>query len=718
MTGDLKTRIARVAHAAYAQHRELCGVPAMAAGVVVDGELVAFSGFGARRHSLFRIASMTKSFTAAAALTLRDEGRLDLDRPIADYAPEFAGLRGPTSDSPAITTRHLLSMASGLATDDPWGDRHLDIADAALDAVVRAGPLFAATPGTVFEYSNLGYALIGRVMHRASGARPQELITERLLRPLGMTRTVWEAKDAPAGTDVIVGVRSDDGAPEPTPRDGGLAPMGGLWSTVADLAKWVDFLADAWPARDGADRGPLSRASRREMQRIGTAAEPFESRSADGTTWPFTGGYGLGLQIGHDAALGEVVEHSGGLPGYGSNMRWVKGTRLGLIALGNSTYAPMRLATRRALAALAAAGIARRPAITAPPALVQAGTALFALLIDWDAARARALFADNVAPDDKLARRQRRGGADHPSWRVEARACRGRVAHQRPHRRPLGDERDRHRLPARARGRRAKIRPARLAACGSDLSRHLRGLVAEGGLNAGAGGAARLVSFDRGVHGRVDPDARGQRQPPEQIRVGDRERAANQIVAVFEAVGDDFQPLGRGGPSRGPGRVVALGREHHVEDALVHLRAHEIQPFDDAVALVGPERRAQAALRLQVAQILQDARPLGQHAAIVAAQGGNRPLRVDVEQATAALDLLRRQGHAPERHRNAGLAADDVRRQRAGERRVEEFHDGVSMIGIYYVLFSTKLFSAGQELYSYRYRMRRRHGTAPILRFR
>ena len=66
---------------------------------------------------------MTKSFTAATILGLRDEGRLSLDDPIARHVPEVAGLHGPTADSPPITVRHLLTMSSGLGTDDPWGDR-------------------------------------------------------------------------------------------------------------------------------------------------------------------------------------------------------------------------------------------------------------------------------------------------------------------------------------------------------------------------------------------------------------------------------------------------------------------------------------------------------------------------------------------------------------------------------------------------------------------
>jgi hypothetical protein len=92
-------------------------------------------------------------------------------------------------------------------------------------------------------------------------------------------------------------------------------------------------------------------------------------------------------------------------------MRWVKGTRVGLIALGNATYVPMRFATRRALSALTAAGLVRRPKPSATPPLVEAGTALFNLLLDWDDQRASAMFADNVAPDDPLAERRRAAAA-------------------------------------------------------------------------------------------------------------------------------------------------------------------------------------------------------------------------------------------------------------------------------------------------------------------
>ena len=107
-------------------------IPGMAYGVVIAGDLVHARGLGTLHHgedhvpdadSVFRIASMTKSFTASAVLLLRDEGALLLDEPVGTYVPELAGFRGATADSPLITVRHLLTMSSGLPTDDPWGDR-------------------------------------------------------------------------------------------------------------------------------------------------------------------------------------------------------------------------------------------------------------------------------------------------------------------------------------------------------------------------------------------------------------------------------------------------------------------------------------------------------------------------------------------------------------------------------------------------------------------
>jgi CubicO group peptidase (beta-lactamase class C family) len=391
--------------------------PALAWGVMIDGRLAMGGGAGAlddgrapTATTSFRIASMTKSFTAATVLALRDRGVVPtLEEPVPGLAP-------PTSDSPPITLRHLLSMSAGLAEDDPWADRHLDIAGDELDAIVAAGVSYAVAPGTHFEYSNLGYGLIGRYVDRLSGEPIQALTTRYLLEPLGLAHTTWTP---PVGPDWARPHRIEDGEARPDGEplaDGALAPMGGLWSNVEDLVTWMSWLEDAFPARDGADLGPLRRSSRRELQQVHRATA-LSRGAAGGEGLDHVperidgGGYGLGHQVLHDDRFGSIVGHSGGLPGYGSNMRWLPGRRVGAVALANSTYAPMRALSRRMLELLDDHGLV--PPITPPvtPALQDAAQRLVALLHRWDDAVADGLFADNVAPDESYARRAERAAA-------------------------------------------------------------------------------------------------------------------------------------------------------------------------------------------------------------------------------------------------------------------------------------------------------------------
>jgi CubicO group peptidase (beta-lactamase class C family) len=314
--------------------------PTIAWGVVVDGVLAVWGTVGPNapqldEHSVYRIASMTKSFSAAATLLLRDEGALGLDDPVALHDPRLDALRSPTSDAPPIRVRDLLAMSSGLVTDDPWADRHLDLSDDEFDGIVATGCAFGEPTGSAYEYSNFGFAVLGRVVERACGRPIQDVVTERLLRPLGMTSTTWDPPDHDRWLRPMR--RLDDTFVEEraTPGDGLLAPMGGLWSTVSDLARWVAWLDDAFPARDGPDDGPLSRASRREMQ---TVQRWVGWRTIRGVRAP--SGYGYGLRVQFEEQLGRMVTHSGGFPGYGSTMRWLPGRRVGVVALSNVTYAP------------------------------------------------------------------------------------------------------------------------------------------------------------------------------------------------------------------------------------------------------------------------------------------------------------------------------------------------------------------------------------------
>ena len=137
-----------VANAAAKDH-----VRSLVWGIVSHGNLVATGGVGELgeglgapdEHSLFRIASMTKSFTAAAVLHARDAGRLRLDDLVEKYVPEVAEWTMPTADSPLVTIRQLLTMSAGLATDDPWADRHMDISQPDFRALIAQGMTFAFT---------------------------------------------------------------------------------------------------------------------------------------------------------------------------------------------------------------------------------------------------------------------------------------------------------------------------------------------------------------------------------------------------------------------------------------------------------------------------------------------------------------------------------------------------------------------------------------------
>lgn len=395
--------------------------PGLAYGVVKDGELVHWGGRGGLAvdgpaptpDSVFRIASMTKSFTAAALLTLRDEGVLRLDDPVERYEPRLAGLRGPTADSPALTIRHLLTMSAGLPTDDPWGDRQLSMTPEAFDELLVAGPGFARAPGVAYEYSNLGYAILGRVVSAASREDYRQAVGSRVLLPLGMTSTTFDARDVSAA-DVASGYRrlEDGWVEEPLAAYGEFGAMGGLFSTLRDLATWVGEFTDAWPPRDDDESSAkhiLRRATRREMQEIQRVVPPASwAACADGRAVPVFSGYGFGLKIDHDPRLGRVVGHPGGLPGFGSGMCWHPESGTGVVVLVNSTYAEASEVAAIALEALlptstTTPGPAHR--LVPLPDTLAAQRTVVGLLDEWSDEVAQRVFSPNVDADESLARR-------------------------------------------------------------------------------------------------------------------------------------------------------------------------------------------------------------------------------------------------------------------------------------------------------------------------
>ena len=183
--------------------------------------------------------------------------------------PELAGLRYPTADAPKITIRHLLSHSAGFPEDNPWGDQQLAATDAEMSAMMRGGIPFSTAPGTAYEYSNFGFAILGRIVANVSGMPYPRYLTERVLRPLGMTSTTLEAAavpPAPPGARLPPARRRVDRGAAAAGRR--VRAHGRDAHLPRDLGRWVGFMLDAWPPRDGAEGGPLRRASLREMQQV------------------------------------------------------------------------------------------------------------------------------------------------------------------------------------------------------------------------------------------------------------------------------------------------------------------------------------------------------------------------------------------------------------------------------------------------------------------
>ena len=325
-------------------------VPGMVWGIVKDGELVHFVASGTANletdapvteDSLFAIASMSKAFTALAILKLRDEGKLRLDALAEDYVPELSDWTYPTTDSPRIRVRDLLAHASGLVTDNPWGDRQQDMPEEVFTEILKQGVPFNTVPQTGYEYSNFGYALLGRIVTNVSGMPYEDYIRTEILLPLGMESTGYD----PYAVDQdrrALGYRWEDEtfSEQPALGPGVFGAMGGLMSNASDYEKWVSFLLDAWPARDGKESGPVKRASVREMsQGLNFARVLTFNGLEEGDECDVAASYGMGFSVMTDCELGKALAHSGGYPGYGSYVMLMPDAGIGIFSFSNRTYA-------------------------------------------------------------------------------------------------------------------------------------------------------------------------------------------------------------------------------------------------------------------------------------------------------------------------------------------------------------------------------------------
>ncbi|WP_419420798.1 serine hydrolase domain-containing protein [Legionella sp. D16C41] len=395
----------------YQKYNHQYHVPGYAFGVILDGLLV-HSGSGGylnlkeklptTTQSMFRIASMTKSFTAMAILKLRDEGKLRLDDCISDYIPNL-NFQPPMPNCLPVTIRDLLIHQAGLPSDDPWGDRHLNLSQPELNRLIKQGFSWANPPRTAFEYSSLGYVLLGLIIERVTGKAYQKVIAETIWQPLGMTQVSWEVNDI-CRDNLAQGYRWYNGGfyHEPLLSDGCFAAMGGMICSLESFSHYVALHQLGFLQKQNLDNKILKASTICEMQQAWSFSELNNYQFLDGQQTVMMSGYGYGLRYLQDGANKVYIGHAGGLPGFGSNWFIMPDYGLGLILLTNATYAPTSQINLQILNFLIKEACLPRRQLNTSLLLDMRKRALIALLPNWQDVEANSIFADNFFLDCPL----------------------------------------------------------------------------------------------------------------------------------------------------------------------------------------------------------------------------------------------------------------------------------------------------------------------------
>jgi CubicO group peptidase (beta-lactamase class C family) len=413
------------------------GPTAEAVGIVLDGEVVFTRGFGVRdleskapvdADTLFRIGSVSKTITALAVMRLRDQGKLALDAPAASYLPALRASAAPTKDSPPLTVRHLLSMTSGLPFDDLWGAVTFGYSDAEFSRFLQHGLSFAGPPGERYRYSNLGFALLGKIVEQVSGKPFSDYIASEVFAPLGMKSSGYVTGKLPLNGLAIGYFRDAERfIQEPVVSDGVFSPAGGVYTSVNDLARYAAFQLAAYPARDDPETGAVRRSTLREMHTGGAWARwtddtPVLKRDADGASALSAISYGLGWVINHTCSFETMIQHGGFEPGYFTTIRLLPRHGLAVVMMSTTENA-VQLQTFELLASLLReGGVLDTPAPPTSPVFASARDTVIRLLGGWDAelvARTfdpltlRYSFFRNLRPDIE------RLGREHGSCRAD-----------------------------------------------------------------------------------------------------------------------------------------------------------------------------------------------------------------------------------------------------------------------------------------------------------
>jgi CubicO group peptidase (beta-lactamase class C family) len=384
-------------------------IPGMVWGIVIDGQLVHVGASGVQdlasqapvtAGTIFRIASMTKSFTALSVLQLRDAGRLSLEDAVSKWIPEFSRIKLPTRDTAPLRIRQLLSHDAGFPEDNPWADQQLAARDADLTRALQQGIPFSRPPGTRFEYSNYAFALLGRIVSKASGMPYEEYVRSHILAKLHMDSSTFSSSSVPAARRAVGYRLQPDSTYEeerPLPQ-GAFDSAGGLLTSAEDLGKYVAFYLSAWPPRDDPEDGPVRRSSVREMSHLWTFSD-LNVHQAEGKAQATEGGYGFGLGVKADCRFEHIVAHGGGLPGFGSYMAWLPDYGVGIFAMATLTYSGPSQPINSAWDVLLRTGGLQRREVPASPFLTRMRDPILRLWKHWDDDEATRIAAINLLID-------------------------------------------------------------------------------------------------------------------------------------------------------------------------------------------------------------------------------------------------------------------------------------------------------------------------------
>ena len=271
-----------------AEQMRMANIPGLAVGLAREGTVRLVRGYGyadigKRRlvtaDTLFHIASITKTVTATAIMQFAEDGRLTLDEPVAPHL-DFP-LNNPNHPTAPITFRQLLTHTSSLSDvkyyeiefRQPGRDATLPLSDFLKNYLVPTGPAYSsekcftkAIPGSTWDYSNVGYALLGFLAGRIGGKDMRQQTRERIFAPLAMRDTYWKLSDTPKRQsatpyDII------DGVPTPVGPVGFPDwPVGMLRSSVADITRFVAASANGGAAQSVRILKPETMARMLDMQ--------------------------------------------------------------------------------------------------------------------------------------------------------------------------------------------------------------------------------------------------------------------------------------------------------------------------------------------------------------------------------------------------------------------------------------------------------------------